>query len=75
MPASDPHAMWLDGDMITFESCWPLGSNTNRKARAIAILRRIKLDTWRCERCGDALGLHKRADTKFCSDGCRKKRA
>ena len=38
MLAPDSYAMWSEGDMITFESCWPHGSNTNHNAPAIAIL-------------------------------------
>ena len=73
MPKLDPHALWLNGNGITFESCWPLGSNTNRKARVIAILYRIRRQTWNCNQCGDPLGLQKQADAKFCGDSCRKK--
>lgn len=51
-----------------------LGANEkrNRDARVRRVLRNIRRDGWLCQHCGREIGLHKRADAKFCRYSCKK---
>lgn len=86
MPAPDPDAIEISEDgrtvFISYR-CGPsgfcpvgsnLGSNEkrNRQARVRRILQNIRTNNWTCRRCGEEIGLHKRADAQFCSYSCKK---
>lgn len=51
-----------------------LGANEkrNRDARVRRIALNIRRDGWLCPHCGSEIGLHKRADARFCSYSCKK---
>lgn len=79
MPGPDPQALWIDSHEPPYRVChqayfWT-GNNGNRKARAIAILRRLTFGTWRCRWCRADLPDWRRADTRYCCESCRKKAA
>lgn len=76
MPGPDPHALWIESDEPPYRVChqayfWT-GNNGNRKARAVAILRRLMLGTWQCRECGEGLPDYVRADAQYCREACRK---
>lgn len=79
MPGPDPHAVWFeeyDGRLLaSFEPYFWTGNVGNRKARAIAILKRIAWHDWFCRWCGNDLPEWRRADALYCSEGCRKRAA
>lgn len=88
MPAPDPFAIELSEDGRIWYSyrvgpTWlfpfgaKLGSNEkrNRDARAKAIAMNIRRDNWGCWWCGEEIGLHRRADARFCRERCRKAQA
>lgn len=79
MPGPDPHALWTeeyDGRVsVSFESYYSTGKDGHRKARAIAILRRIIRRNWHCDWCAEDLPEWRRADARYCSEGCRKRAA
>lgn len=77
MPGPDPNAVWIewqDGTLsANFERYLWTGNMGNRKARAVAILRRAALGDWLCRWCGCDLPFWRRADAIYCSEGCRKR--
>jgi len=78
MPGPDANTIWIEpnetgGYSAQFEVYFWTGNKANRLARVKAIGKRMMGGTWRCRRCGDDLSQDKRADTRFCSEGCRKK--
>jgi len=79
MPGPDANTIWIErtyqGYHAQFDKYFRTGNDANRKARVIAIGKRMIQGTWRCQRCGDDLSQNKRADARFCSEGCRKKSA
>jgi len=76
---ADPTTLWVekyDGQIfVTFESYFWTGNSGNRKARAIAILRRMQRRDWVCGWCRDELPIWRRADARYCCEGCRKRAA
>lgn len=76
MPCPDPHALWIekrDGrTVVSFQSYFWTGNEGNRKARAVAILKRLAQGKWFCLWCGDDLYDHLRADAIYCRESCRK---
>lgn len=79
MPGPDPHAFWIERAeppySVCFQAYFWTGNNGNRKARAIAILRRLYRRDWFCRWCGDDLPDYVRADALYCGESCRKKAA
>lgn len=80
MPGPDPHALWIaDANphraSVCFQAYYWTNNNGNRKARAIAILRRLQREDWRCLWCGDDLPDQRRADACYCREACRKRAA
>lgn len=78
MPAPDPFAIeiteWPDGRVtVTYHVHW--SGNRTRKRRAIAILHNVHRSGWRCEWCHAPIPLFRRADARFCCEGCRKRAA
>lgn len=79
MPCPDPHALWIekrDGRaVVSFQSYFWTGYEWNRKARAVAILKRLAQGKWFCRWCGDDLPDYMRADAIYCRESCRKRAA
>ena len=86
MPAPDPFGLSYDesptGQPLVIAEIWgsrarPLweGNPRHRKARAAAVLRRLRCDGWACQHCGDPVPLWRRADADYCREACRKKAA
>jgi hypothetical protein len=80
MPGPDPHSLWIEDlgpvrARVSFEAYDWTGNSGNRRARAIAILRRLYRGTWSCRWCGDDLPDYVRADALYCREGCRKRAA
>jgi hypothetical protein len=79
MPGPDPHRFWIEetenGYSVFFQAYDWTGNNGNRKARALAVLKRLRRGTWRCQWCGDFLPDHLRADALYCGEQCRKRAA
>ncbi len=78
MPAPDPFAIeiteWDDGRVtVTYQVHW--SGNRTRKQRAVAILKKVRRDGWRCQWCQDPIPLFRRADARYCCEGCRKRAA
>ena len=59
------------GWSITY-SGWFHGNRRHRAARALAIASNLRRDGWRCEWCGDPVPAYRRADARYCREGCRK---
>lgn len=79
MPAPDPDAIEL-GDgwpkrASLLVSMFMARNPKARMARAEAIVRNLQCRGWSCHWCGDPVPLFKRADAKFCCEGCRKRNA
>jgi hypothetical protein len=79
MPAPDPQGLDIDerpdGSFAIKAEVWPYGNRRVRIARLLAIRRNILRHGWKCWQCGDPVALVKRADARFCSEGCRKRAA
>ena len=79
MPGPDPDALWIDPDAdrptVSFQAYYWTGNNGNRRARAVAIVRRLMRRDWYCRWCGDPLPDWRRADARYCCEGCRKRAA
>ena len=79
MPGPTPHSLWIDeydGRLIvTFDVYDWHGNVGNRKTRAIKMLRRILRGDWICRWCGDDLPVWRRVDSRYCTEGCRKRAA
>ena len=80
MPGPDPNRLWIEDDdprsaRVTWQAYDWSGNNGNRKARAIAMLRRLIRRDWYCRQCGCSLPDHLRADALYCRNACRKKAA
>ena len=77
MGAPDPDGVHIDfyGDRAVVQfQVWIEANPKSRKARAIRILRQIGYhgEGWRCRWCNDYIPTFKRADARYCSNGCRK---
>jgi predicted SprT family Zn-dependent metalloprotease len=79
MPGPDPNTVWFEeyeGRLLaTYEPYLWSGNVGNRKARAVAILKRLVWHDWFCRWCGDDLPDWRRADARYCCEGCRKRAA
>jgi len=79
MPGPDPRALWIeegtDRPTVTFQAYLCTGNNGNRRKRAVTMLRRLMHGNWACGWCGDPLPDWRRADARYCREGCRKKAA
>ena len=75
----DPHVLWIESDeppySVAYQAYLWTGIKGNRKARAIAMVRRLALGTWRCLWCREMLPDYLRADARYCNDRCRKQAA
>jgi len=79
MAGPEPNTIWIEltamGYRASYQRYFLTNNEGNRKARILAIGKRIVQGTWRCKWCGDDLHLDKRADSQFCREGCRKRAA
>lgn len=79
MPGPDPDRFWIEEIDNGYRVCWQAydwtGNNGNRKARAMAVLQRLRRGTWHCRWCGDFLPDHLRTDALYCGNTCRKRAA
>lgn len=79
MPGPDPDTLWFERDSghitVSYERYLWSGNDGNRKARAIAMLKRLMRNNWRCQWCGDELPAWRRTDAQYCRERCRKKAA
>ncbi len=79
MAGPHPNTIWIErtaaGYRATYERYLCTGNEARRKARVMAIGKRMMQGTWRCKWCGDDLSQYKRADAQFCREGCRKRAA
>jgi len=77
MPEPDPHAITLGearpGQYALLVDTGFFGNRKARMARARAILRRMMRHDWQCLWCKAPLPLFRRADARFCCEGCRKR--
>ncbi len=63
------------GGFVVTAQLWAEGNRQHRTARALAIMRNLRRDGWRCAWCGDPIPAWRRADALFCREGCRKAHA
>lgn len=79
MPGPYPQGLDMneksDGSFTITTEVWRHGNRKHRLARMVAVSRRIKVDGWRCPRCGEPVPLYRRADARFCGEGCRSRAA
>lgn len=80
MPAPDPFGIWIEehgNGGFTVNAERPLWSkqNASRMARARAVLRNLVRNGWTCRHCGGPVPAFRRADARFCCEGCRKRAA
>ena len=79
MPGPDPQGLDITehggGDFTITAEVWPHGNRRARIARMLAIRRNIIASGWRCLWCGDPVPLYRRADARYCCEGCRKRAA
>lgn len=77
MPGPDPHTLWIDvadprRPCVTFQPYFWTGNSGNRKARALAILRRLRWGDWICGWCDGPLPDYVRADARYRREACRR---
>ena len=79
MPAPDPHAITVEerqrGGWAVMADTFLHSGRTQRLARAKRILRNLMVNGWSCRWCGGPVPEHRRADARFCCEGCRKRSA
>lgn len=86
MPAPDPNGLTYDetatGAPIVRAEIWgrrnrPFfeGNAKHRIARAKAVLSRLRFDGWACRACKEPIPMYRRADARYCCEGCRKRAA
>lgn len=79
MPGPDPEGLdieeYEDGGFRITAEIWAHGNRRNRISRMQRVSRNIRRGGWKCWRCGEPVPLYKRADARFCSEGCRKRAA
>jgi len=80
MPEPDPEGIdygdeWPERvSVLTYRPLWG-GNKRHRMARAKAILARLLRDRWACRWCWQSVPLFRRADARYCCEGCRKRSA
>lgn len=79
MPGPDPEGLEIeeraDGSFTISGSVWWYGNRRARIARMRAIARQIRFNGWKCRWCSAPIPLWRRADARFCCEGCRKRDA
>ena len=75
MPAPDPSAVWFDRQVgritVSYLPYFWTQKVGHRKARAMAILKRMSRGDWICPWCQDDLPDWRRSDARYCCEGCR----
>ena len=80
VPGPYPQAIWIEDApngafSIYFEKYFWTGKTGHRAGRVATTARRLKAQTWRCLWCRNDLPVWRRADAKYCCEGCRKRAA
>lgn len=78
MPAPDPWGITIEtrkGSWGVLVETFMLSGRTQRMARARRILANLKRDGWSCRWCGGPVPEFRRADARYCCEGCRKRDA
>ena len=77
MPAPDPFAIYpFERRKPRLSICYAeCGNPRHRKARVERIAVQILQSGWCCRYCGQPVPLHRRADARYCCEGCRKRAA
>ena len=79
MPAPDPQGLDMeehpDGSFTMTAEIWHYGNRKHRLARMLAVSHRIKANGWRCAWCAEPVPLYRRADARYCCEGCRSRAA
>ena len=79
MPAPDPQGLDIDerpdGSFTITAEVWRYGNRKHRLARMIAVSHRIKADGWLCPWCREPVPLYRRANSRYCGEGCRARAA
>ena len=84
MPGPDPSGLEYieapDGCWTVTAEVWPksglfAGNRKHRIARLRAVVLNIRHGGWLCSWCRDPVPIWRRADARFCCEGCRKKAA
>lgn len=78
MPAPDPNGIYVEKSATGWRATaevWQHSNVRSRTQRLHAIGRNLQRDGWKCRMCGETICEVKRADARFCSEWCRKKRA
>lgn len=79
MPGPDPNGVtlgdgWPERPSVLVET-YGSGNRKARMARAKRILRNLHRGGWLCHWCGGPVPLWRRADARYCREGCRKRAA
>ena len=78
MPAPNPDGITIeqrpDGWGVLVDT-FMLAGRTQRMLRAKRILRNLVADGWCCRWCGGPVPEYRRADARYCCEGCRKRDA
>ena len=78
MPAPDPDGISIEkrptGWGVLVDTFMVAG-RTQRMQRARRILRNLAADGWSCRWCGGPVPEFRRADARYCCEGCRKRDA
>lgn len=75
MPAPDPQAITVEynesGSVAVFADVFLIGNHKARFRRAKAIFVKLRADDWLCWHCAGPVPLFRRADARYCCEGCR----
>lgn len=78
MPAPDPNGVTIDrqgGGFSLLVDTFLLSGRTQRMARAERIAQNLRRDGWACPWCKRPVPEFRRADARYCCEGCRKRAA
>lgn len=79
MPSPDPKGVTRSnapsGMVSVLVDTYLAGNRKARMARAMQILSYLEAGGWQCRWCGDQVPFYRRADARFCCEGCRKRAA
>lgn len=79
MPAPDPQGVTIEsrdgGGWSLLVEIFMLSGRTQRIARARRIGQNLRRNGWACQWCGDPVPEFRRADARYCCEGCRKRAA
>lgn len=78
MPAPDPSGVTIErhsGSFCLLVDTFLLSGRTQRMARAGRIAQNLRRDGWACLWCKRPVPEFRRADAKYCCEGCQKRAA